>query len=104
EELLLDNCLGREEKLPERVKQYSCLQYFLAPKAGRLDSVEFPNAPEVVFRATFLPPGAELKGEDTQLSYLRCYLTVMPSFDAALERSKAHRDRIRVNGTFGGVF
>ena len=104
EEALLDFALGVESKVSPKQQAFSCLQYFLPPVIDTLETVEFPTNPEVKFRATFIEPGTKIVSTGRQLDYLGCYLTVMPSFLAASERSHELRGKVRVNGRAEGVY
>lgn len=76
----------------------------LPPRVPVLETVAFPEAPEVRFRTSYIQPGTPISSNDRQIDYLGCYLTVMPQFDAALRRSRELRAAIRVNGSEPGVF
>ena len=76
----------------------------LAPKADKFQDIQFPHDDEVKFTATFIKYGTPLLGKDSQVDYLGCYLTVMPSLESALNRSKELRDHIKINNNLKGVF
>ncbi len=102
--LLLDWALGREVEVPHQISGYSCLQYFLAPGPGVLDSLALPNAPEVRFSNRFAEPGMQLKAKGRQMDHLGCYLTFGKSFSGAIARSRELRAQVKVNGQHGGTY
>lgn len=104
EKYLLDNCMGRPFTPPNKIIGYSCLQYILAPKADKFQDIQLPNKNEVKFTATFMKYGTPLLGKDAQVDYLGCYLTVMPTFESALKRSKELRSYVKINNNLKGVF
>lgn len=104
EEALLDYALGKTPSVERNASNYSCLQYFLPPEVPVLEQVAFPDSPEVRFRTTYIKPGARIENANRQIDYLGCYLTVMPSFEAALGRSRELRAAVKVNRRHSGVF
>lgn len=104
EEALLDYALGNQPKINPVAGNYSCLQYFLPPNVPRLNALAFPDAPEVKFTSSFIELGSSISSVNRQLDYLGCYLTVMPTFDAAIARSHELRTNVRINGSHQGVF
>lgn len=104
EELLLDFAIGKETAFKVNPVGYSCLQYVLPPDVSTFETISFPSAPEVKFTTSFLKAGTPLKSHDRQLDYLGCFLTVMPTFDQALARSRELRSQVRVNKTFEGSY
>lgn len=104
EEALLDFALGTKSSVCLNPQAFSCLQYFLPPVIDTLESVEFPSVSEVKFHTTFISPGTKIISTGRQLDYVGCYLTVMPSFQAAIERSRELRAEVRVNGRSEGVY
>ncbi len=104
EEMLLDFALGVGGVPHLKQEAFSCLQYFLPPVMDRFESVDFPSAPEVKFHTTFMAPGAKIVSTKRQFDYLGCYLTVMPSFQSALDRSRELRTEVRINGDAEGIY
>lgn len=104
EEVLLDFALGRSERFEPVSNNYSCLQYVLPPEVSTFESIQFPRSSEVRFTTSFLRPGTNLSSHERQLDYLGCYLTVMPTFDQAVARSRELRAEVMVNGAFGGSY
>ncbi|MBI4371048.1 MAG: ATP-grasp domain-containing protein [Elusimicrobia bacterium] len=104
EEALLDYAIGKPARVAPEDRRFSCLQYFLPPRVPVLETVDFPEVPEVKFRATFIKPGTPISSNDRQIDYLGCYLTVMPEFEAALSRSRELRAAVMINGSEPGVF
>lgn len=104
EEALLDFALGVKSTVRPSPKVFSCLQYFLSPVIDTLESVAFPSASEVKFHTTFIAPRTKIISTGRQLDYLGCYLTVMPSFQAAIDRSRELRTGVCVNGKAEGVY
>lgn len=105
QETLLDYALGKPiPRVPTQQNRYSCLQYFLSPPLDSLKEVRLPDSREVNFSTSFIKPGTRNLGGNRQLDYLGCYLTVMPTFQQALDQSLKLREQILVNGTYEGVF
>ncbi len=104
EELLLDWACGKEVVISSNKQQYACLQYVLSPEPLKFDSISLPTVPEVKFKTTFVKPGAELSSIDRQLDYVGCYLTVMPTFESAVHRSKELRSDAKINGYLEGAY
>jgi len=104
EEHLLDWACGKSTIIETRNSQYACLQYILSPEPLQFETISLPSAPEVKFRTTFTKPGAKLASIDRQLDYVGCYLTVMPTFESALSRSKELRGEVKINGHFEGAY
>ena len=104
QEALLDFSVGRSPDLKLSIKQYSCLQYVLAPCEMTFQSITFPDAANIPFSTSCIKPGTELKSVDRQLDYLGCYLTVGPSFESALAASRGYREQVRVNDTLRGEY
>ena len=104
QEALLDFALGQPLKLPTKARQFSCLQYFLPPEVPVFEGVSFPKTPEIKFQLVLRAPGTVLKHQNRQIDYLGCYLTVMPTFESAIARSKELRSEVLINGTNPGVY
>ncbi|HKQ03838.1 MAG TPA: ATP-grasp domain-containing protein [Blastocatellia bacterium] len=104
EELLLDWCVGHKPVLVPREANYSCIQYVLPPHELLLESLDFPQMPEVKFSTSFVKPGMQVSGADRQIDYLGCYLTVMPTYESAMARSKELRHLVTINTTIQGAF
>ena len=104
QEALLDFALGQPIRIAPRENKFSCIQYVLPPNIDQFESIQFPSFPEVKFTSSFLEPGAKIKSFGKQLDYLGCYLTVMPTFDAALARSRELRELVIVNGRHQGAY
>lgn len=104
EELLVDLAVGTRPKFAPTRRAYSCIQYVLCPPVGRFESIRLPKAEEVVFTASFIAPGTTLQSTERQLDYAGCYLTVLPTFKGAIERSLSMRGEVRINGVEHGVF
>ncbi len=104
EEQLLDWACGKEVVFNTSKPQYACLQYVLSPEPIQFESISFPGSPEVKFKTTFVKHGANLSSIDRQLDYIGCYLTVMPTFDLALSRSKELRSEVKINGYLEGAY
>lgn len=105
EETLLDFAIGKKVSIERPAStRFSCLQYVLPPKIDEFRSVSFSTDPDVKFHTSFLKPGTRISSTDRQIDYLGCYLTVMPTFSAAIEKSRALRTSVRVNGEFEGAF
>jgi hypothetical protein len=96
--------VGRQCDQKFQANAFSCLQYFLPPPVDVLKTVAFPSAPEVKFHTTFIEPGTPITSANRQLDYLGCYLTVMPSFEAAIQRSRDLRSQVRINEHHEGVY
>jgi hypothetical protein len=58
----------------------------------------------VKFKTTFVKHGANLSSIDRQLDYIGCYLTVMPTFELALSRSRELRSEVKINGYLEGAY
>lgn len=97
ESALLDWALGREPVIEPTQSFFSCIQYLLPPGPFVFESIQFPNTPEVKFQTTFVRPGAAVSGSERQIDYLGCYLTVLPDFTAALNRSRELREQVFIN-------
>lgn len=97
ESVLLDWALGIEPTIKPTQAAFSCLQYLLPPCRLLFESIEFPDVPEVKFHTTFTKPGTIVSALGRQVDYMGCYLTVMPSFAASLERSRELRGRVMIN-------
>lgn len=104
EEVLLDWCVGCRPNFAPRKADYSCIQYVLPPHELLLEAMDFPNVPEVKFSTSFVKPGTQVSGADRQIDYLGCYLTVMPSYESAIARSKELRRLVTINKTIQGAF
>ena len=104
EEALLDFALGKEITIKPRVQQFSCIQYVLPPEISKFETIEFPKHPEIKFHTSFFKPGAKISSINRQLDYLGCYLTVMPTFEAAIKRSKELRPEVIINNQYQGTF
>ena len=104
EESLLNYAVGAPLNIAPKHRVYSCLQYILPPAINVFESVEFTHTEDIKFSTTFLKPGARIVSIERQLDYLGCYLTVMPSFASAIERSRSLRSSVKVNGKYEGVY
>ena len=104
EEHLLDWACGKKVGINASKPQFACLQYVLSPEPLQFESISFPVLPEVKFKTTFVKPGARLSSIDRQLDYIGCYLTVMPTFESALNRSKELRCEVKINGHLEGAY
>lgn len=105
EKSLLDFATGKLVQPQMQTKQYACLQYVLCPPELKLfKTMDFPISKEVVFKSTFLKAETEIKGRARQIDYLGCYLTVMPTFEGALERSSIFKSAVKINQVIGGEF
>lgn len=104
EEHLLNWACGKSTVIETRSSQYACLQYILSPEPLQFETISFPSATEVKFKTTFTKPGAKLESIDRQLDYVGCYLTVMPTFESALSRSKELRGEVKINGYLEGAY
>ncbi len=104
EDMLLEFALGQDTTFAPKATQYSCLQYVLPPNVANFTSIRFPQSCEVPFKTSFLKPGTPLNSHDRQLDYLGCYLTVMPTFEEALKRSRELRADVRVNESHEGSY
>ena len=104
EEQLLDWACGKSPVIETKNAQHACLQYILSPESLQFDSISFPKVTEVKFKTTFVKPGMKLSSIDRQLDYIGCYLTVMPTFESALSRSKELRSEIKINGHLEGAY
>jgi biotin carboxylase len=104
EEVLLDWTIGQPIKIELKQTAFSCIQYVLPARPLKFQSMEFSAAPEVKFSTSFLKPGQEASNLNRQIDYLGCYLTVMPSFEAATRRSRELRSSVRVNGNIVGAY
>ncbi len=104
EEQLLDWACGKTPLIETKTPQYACLQYILSPEPLQFETISFPSAPEVKFKATFAKSGAQLSSTDRQLDYVGCYLTVMPTFESALSRSRELRGGVKINGHLEGAY
>jgi hypothetical protein len=76
----------------------------MPPEVSVLRNIRFPETPEVRFKTSFIASGTSIKNTNRQLDYLGCYLTVMPSFDAAVDRSRELRTQVLINDTHQGGF
>jgi hypothetical protein len=97
ESALLDWALGREPIITPTQEFFSCIQYLLPPAQLVFESIEFPHTPELKFHTTFTEVGKEVSGSDRQVDYLGCYLTVLPDYAAALNRSRELRAQVTIN-------
>jgi biotin carboxylase len=97
ERALLDYAVGRRPSCSFKPIAFSCLQYFLPPQPLTIESIDFPDAPEVKFHTSFVQPGTKITEVGRQIDYLGCYLTVMPTFEEALARSHDLRTRVLIN-------
>jgi biotin carboxylase len=104
QEILLDYALGENPVIDFSENRYSCLQYFFPPEVASLQSVDFPEGTEIKFHSQFIANGSKLSTVNRQIDYLGCYLTVMPSFSEALNRSRELRSQVKINGDQNGVF
>jgi biotin carboxylase len=104
EELILNFALGMPISFQPKDRKFSCLQYFMPPEVSVLRNIRFPETPEVRFKTSFIASGTSIKNTNRQLDYLGCYLTVMPSFDAAVDRSRELRTQVLINDTHQGGF
>jgi len=104
ENMLCDYALGKKPSFSPKFRKFSCLQYFLPPAVEELTSIQFPETEEVKFHTLFSKIGSKIIAKDTQFDYLGAYLTVMPTFDNAIERSASLRPRVRINERYAGVY
>jgi ATP-grasp domain len=98
----LQKCLlawatGGNVSIDAEIKGYSCLQYVLPPEPMIFRDLSLPDHPEIRYRKTFLATGTAVESIERQTDYLGCYLTFMPSFDAAINRSFELRDEVWIN-------
>ena len=104
QEALFDYTIGAEVKINKKEEHYSCIQYFLPPLIETLKNVLFPDVPEIKFSAAFMAPGAKVANTKRQIDYLGCYLTVMPTFQSAVDRSKELRSMVKINDNYIGEY
>jgi biotin carboxylase len=104
EECLLDWALGLPVRIEPKQSQFSCLQYVLPPKALTFLGIEFPKCDEVKFSTFYPKEGTEIANVDRQIDYLGCYLTVLPGFDRALQRSLELRKQVIINNEWEGAY
>ena len=104
EEVLLDWTVGQIPRFSPKRSLFSCIQYVLPPDALTFQCMDFPEAPEVKFHTVFPKPGARITAADRQIDYLGCYVTVMPSFKSAIERSRELRSFVKINGMMEGRY
>jgi len=104
EEALLEWAVGQTPRLSPKRSLFSCIQYVLPPDALTFQRMDFPVVEEIKFHTVFPRPGAQITAVDRQIDYLGCYLTVMPSFKSAIERSRELRPLVKINGEMEGRY
>ena len=105
EETLLDFALGKNcLPLELKIKNYSCLQYILPPNIDTFEKITFPADKAIKFTSCFKKAGDRIKRRTEQLDYLGCYLTVMPTFQEALSKSKSLKAKVIINDEFSGEY
>jgi biotin carboxylase len=104
EAALLDWSLGIEPTIAPTQTGFSCIQYLLPPCSLLFESIQFPNVPEIKFHTTFVQPGTLVSDINRQIDYLGCYLTVLPSFQGAIDRSRELRKAVLINGKLEGAY
>jgi biotin carboxylase len=104
EDALLDWAIGQDFRVQKKDEKFSCLQYVLPPNVSKFESIEFPERPEIKFSTSFMEPGSTINSSNRQLDYLGCYLTVMPTFQEAILKSRALRRHVKINRSLEGAY
>lgn len=104
EEALFSYAIGEEIKFEKTQNRYSCIQYFLPPEVDSFEGIEFPSKEEIKFKSVFIKKGRPLGKRRGQIDYLGCYLTVMPTFQSAIDRSMELRESVKINHHFLGEY
>ena len=104
QELLLDLALGIIPKKINSCKNFACLQYILPPFYGKFLSLNFPTASEIKFSTSLIPINSEIRSKSEQTDVIGCFLTVMPTFEEAIKRSKELREQVLINDCQKGVY